>query len=152
MRLRSAIGRGDEAGHRGQSYTSTSTHPGRRSRPTRTSAAKTIYTALKAIDSLKVMFAPFLPFTSERLHTFFGYETPLFGEQYTEEVNDSLGTHTVLRYKASTFSGAAVGAPSQPLLWKPSELQPGQKLNQPGPLFKKLEEKVAEEERARLGK
>ena len=38
----------------------------------RDSAAKTIYTALKAIDSLKVMFAPFLPFTSERLHTFFG--------------------------------------------------------------------------------
>jgi hypothetical protein len=31
-------------------------------------------------------------------------------------------------------------------------LKPGQKLNQPGPLFKKLEEKVAEEERARLGK
>jgi methionyl-tRNA synthetase len=26
-------------------------------------AAKTVYTALKAIDSLKVMFAPFLPFT-----------------------------------------------------------------------------------------
>jgi methionyl-tRNA synthetase len=28
-------------------------------------AGKTIYTALKAIDSLKVMFAPFLPFTCE---------------------------------------------------------------------------------------
>ena len=27
---------------------------------------KTIYTALKAIDSLKVMFAPFLPFTCEK--------------------------------------------------------------------------------------
>ena len=52
-------------------------------------AAKTIYTALKAIDSLKVIFAPFLPFTSQRLHGFFGYETPLFGEQYTEEVTDS---------------------------------------------------------------
>jgi methionyl-tRNA synthetase len=38
------------------------------------------------------------------------------------------------------------------LQWKPSELKPGTKLNQPGPLFKKLEEKVVEEERARLGK
>jgi methionyl-tRNA synthetase len=113
------------------------------------SAAKTVYTALKAIDSLKVMFAPFLPYTSGRLHTFFGYEKPLFGEQYTEEINDSLGTHTVLRYK-SPQSGAK--APSQLLFWKPSELKPGQKLNQPGPLFKKLEEKVAEEERSRLGK
>jgi methionyl-tRNA synthetase len=108
------------------------------------SAGKTVYTALKAIDSLKVLFAPFLPFTSQRLHTFFGNETPLFGDQYTDEVKDTLGTHTVLRYKIS-HSG-------NPAYWKPSELQPGQKLNQPGPLFKKLEDTVAEEERARLGK
>src|SRR4030095_14890038 len=54
-------------------------------------AAKTIYTALKAIDSLKILFAPVLPFTSQRLHEFFGYETPLFGEQYTETVKDSVG-------------------------------------------------------------
>jgi methionyl-tRNA synthetase len=116
------------------------------------SAAKTIYTALKAIDSLKVMFAPFLPFTSERLHTFFGYETPLFGEQYTEEVNDSLGTHTILRYNVSRIVEDRATGGGKPTYWKPSGLQPGQKLNQPGPLFKKLEDKVAEEERARLGK
>ncbi len=110
-------------------------------------AAKTVYTALKAIDSLKVLFAPFLPFTSEKLHGFFGYERPLFGEQYVEEISDSLGTHKGLRYRPlSTLSGAVVEA------WKPSELKPGQKLNQPAPLFKKLEESVVEEERARLGK
>jgi methionyl-tRNA synthetase len=104
-------------------------------------AGKTVYTALKAIDSLKVMFAPFLPFTCAKLHGFFNYETPLFGEQYIETVKDSLGEHTVLRYKGV-----------EGLQWKPSELQPGKKLNQPGPLFKKLEESVIEEERARLGK
>ncbi len=104
-------------------------------------AGKTIYTALKAIDSLKVMFAPFLPFTCEKLHGFFNYETPLFGEQYTETVKDSLGEHTVLRYK-----------PVEGLQWKPSELQPGKKLNQPGPLFKKLENEVIDVERGRLGK
>jgi methionyl-tRNA synthetase len=104
-------------------------------------AGKTIYTALKAIDSLKVIFSPFLPFTSEKLHGFFGYETPLFGEQFTEEVSDSLGTHTVLRYKGI-----------EGLQWKASDLKPGSKLNQPAPLFKKLEESVIEEERARLGK
>jgi methionyl-tRNA synthetase len=103
-------------------------------------AGKTVYTALKAIDSLKVMFAPFLPFTCEKLNTYFGYETSLFGEQYTETVKDSLGEHTVLRYK-----------PVEGLQWKPSNLQPGKKLNQPVPLFKKLEESVAKEERARLG-
>ena len=107
-------------------------------------AAKTIYTALKAIDSLKVMFAPFLPFTSERLHGFFGYETPLFGEQYTEEVTDAIGAHKVLRYRAGQTGSLSS--------WKPSDLNPGQKLNQPGPLFKKLEADVIEAERGRLGK
>lgn len=103
-------------------------------------AAKTIYTALKAIDSLKVMFAPFIPFTSERLHGFFAYETPLFGEQYTEDVTDAIGTHKVLRYK-----------PVDGIQWKPSDLKPGAKLNQPSPLFKKLEVDVIEVERGRLG-
>jgi methionyl-tRNA synthetase len=112
-------------------------------------AAKTIYTALKAIDSLKVLFAPFLPFTSQRLHEFLGYETPLFGEQYTETVKDSLGEHTVLRYRAPAVSGAAGAVERQ---WKPSELKPGQKLEQPSPLFRKLEESLIEEERARLGR
>jgi methionyl-tRNA synthetase len=104
-------------------------------------AAMSVYTALKAIDSLKVLFAPFLPFTSEKLNGFFGYETPLFGVQYTQTVKDSLGEHSVLRYRGVDT-----------LHWKPSELKPGAKLNQPAPLFKKLEDSVVEEERARLGK
>jgi methionyl-tRNA synthetase len=116
-------------------------------------AAKSVYTALKAIDSLKLLFAPFLPFTSQRLHTFLGYDTPLFGEQTVETVQDSLGEHTVLRYRAP---GGGT-PPQQPALsaiegWTPSALQPGAALRQPGPLFKKLEESVAEEERARLRK
>jgi methionyl-tRNA synthetase len=112
----------------------------------RNSAALTIYTALRAIDSLKLLFAPVLPFTSEKLHSFFGYETPLFGEQYTQEISDRLGTHTGLRYRG-------VGRDEiPPYRWQPSALQPGAKLNQPAPLFKKLDEKVVEEERARLGR
>jgi methionyl-tRNA synthetase len=105
------------------------------------SAALTIYTALKAIDSLKVIFAPFLPFTCERLNGFFGYEIPLFGESYTEMVQDNLGEHLVLKYRSEESSN-----------WKPSQLKPGGKLNAPAPLFKKLEESVIDEERARLGK
>ncbi|GAB4445471.1 MAG: methionine--tRNA ligase [Anaerolineales bacterium] len=105
------------------------------------SAALTVFTALKAIDSLKVLLAPVLPFTAEKLHTFLGYETPLFGEQYIEEIRDSLGAHNGLRYR-----------PVDGVKWKPSQLKPGQKLNQPSPLFKKLDESVVEEERARLGR
>ena len=109
----------------------------------RDEAAKTIYTALKAIDTLKVLFAPFLPFSSERLHGFFGYQIPLFGEQYTEDESDSLGEHRVLRYRAGD-ARSSTG-------WERSRLEPGAKLNQPAPLFKKLDESVIEEERARLG-
>jgi methionyl-tRNA synthetase len=105
------------------------------------STALTIFTALKAIDSLKVMFAPFLPFTCERLNGFFGYESPLFGESYSETIKDNLGDHLVLKYRSVESSK-----------WKPSQLKPGGKLNPPAPLFKKLEESVIEEERARLGK
>ncbi len=105
------------------------------------SAALTIYTALKAIDSLKVMFAPFLPFTSEKLHGFFSNKEPLFGESYTELVKDALGEHLLLRYRGQ-----------DQIYWQPSTLQPGIRLTQPGPLFKKLDEIVVEEERSRLGK
>ncbi len=112
----------------------------------RAEAALSIYTALKAIDSLKVLFAPFLPFTSERLNQIYGYESTLFGKQYTDEVEDSLGSHRVLRYEPPV-GGSKAASPNQ---WKPSELLPGAKLRQPTVLFKKLDESVAEVERQRL--
>jgi methionyl-tRNA synthetase len=105
-------------------------------------ASLSIYTALKAIDSLKLMFAPFLPFTSQRLHEFFGYTDKLFGEQYVESIHDSLGEHTGLRYRPTAANADR---------WVPSSLRPGQALTQPAPLFKKLDEIVAKEERDRLG-
>lgn len=104
-------------------------------------AAKSIYTAMKAIDSIKILFSPFLPFTCEKLHAYLGYTTPLFGEQFIQTVQDSLGEHTGLRYRPGV---------TQPQ-WSPSQLQPGQKTVQPGPLFRKLEPTIVEEERGRLG-
>lgn len=103
-------------------------------------AAKTVYTALRTIDSLKALFAPFLPFSSQQLHATLGYPEPLFGEQYTEKVSDELGEHTVLRYQGAPLTGR----------WHPSRLQPGQRLSPPAPLFRKLEPEVAELERQRL--
>jgi methionyl-tRNA synthetase len=106
-------------------------------------AARSIYTSLRVIDSLKVLFAPFLPFSSERLHGYLGYTRPLFGEQYIEPQQDRLGTHNTLRYRPPQYGGK----------WEPSSLQPGQRLGQPAALFKKLDEPgLAEKERARLGK
>jgi methionyl-tRNA synthetase len=108
----------------------------------RQAAARAVYVAIRAIDSLKILLAPVLPFTCEKLHTFFDNKEPIFGKQFTEVVKDELGEHRVLRYDGSTALGS----------WKPSELKPGSKLNPPEPLFKKLEISIVEEERARLGK
>lgn len=104
-------------------------------------AATTIYTAIRAIDNLKVLFSPFLPHTCEVLHQTLGYFAPLFGEQYTEKQTDNLGTHEVLRYRPAAI----------PASWSPSKLEPGRALREPKPLFKKLEPSAAEDERARMG-
>ncbi|MDZ7843593.1 MAG: methionine--tRNA ligase [Anaerolineales bacterium] len=104
-------------------------------------AAATIHTALKAIDSIKILLAPVLPFTSEKLHQFLGYEQPLFGQQHVQEVNDRISSHRVLRYLPEGASGR----------WVPSDLPAGQTLQEPHALFEKLEKSTAEEELARLG-
>ena len=104
-------------------------------------AGTSIFTALKAIDSLKILFAPYIPFSSEQLHKNLGYDKPLFGEQFTEVVKDNLGEHEVLRYNPAKASG----------VWQASQLQPGTELMKPSPLFKKLDDEIVELERARLG-
>jgi methionyl-tRNA synthetase len=142
VRLRAALGEAMKLATAVNQYLD-QTSPWSEVKKDKAEAAKTIYTALRAIDSLKVLFAPFLPFTSEKLHQFLGYEAPLFGEQSIEEVKDSLGIHRVLRYRPPSDAEPK---------WKPSQLEPNRQLRQPGPLFKKLEESVIEEERARLGK
>ncbi len=104
-------------------------------------AATTVYTALRAIDSLKVLLSPFLPFSAERLHRTLGYTEPLFGELTIERVEESERTHEVLMYDGSAATGR----------WAPSQLEGGRKLLEPEPLYKKLEPEIVETERQRLG-
>ncbi|GIK66631.1 MAG: methionine--tRNA ligase [Chloroflexota bacterium] len=104
-------------------------------------AATTIYTALRCIDNLKILFAPFLPFTSEKVHSYLGYDAPLFGEQIITEYQETTQSHQALIYDGSR----AVGR------WEKSTLQPGQKLREPEALIKKLDVSVVEAERAKLG-
>lgn len=103
-------------------------------------AGTAIYVTLRVIDNLKVLLAPFLPHTCQKLHEYLGYDGQLFGRQYTEEYTETERVHVALRYDATD----AVGR------WQTSQLQPGQTLRQPEPLFKKLEPEVAEQEIARL--
>ncbi|MCD4687610.1 MAG: methionine--tRNA ligase [Anaerolineae bacterium] len=105
-------------------------------------AATTIYTALRCIDNLKTMLAPFLPFTSQQVHEFLGYDGTLFGEQHIETFAESERAHDALTYHVND---TVVGT------WELSALAVGQQLRDPQPLFKKLEPSLADEERARLG-
>lgn len=105
-------------------------------------AATTLYTALRAIDSLKTLLFPFLPFSCQRLHEYLGYDDDFLGQPEVRTFEEEHGTHQALCYVHN----------SQGDRWRPSELPPGQALRQPQPLFKKLDDSVVEEERARLGR
>jgi methionyl-tRNA synthetase len=102
----------------------------------KTVAGTTIYVALRALDSLKILFAPFLPFSSEALHQYLGYEGPLFGRQYVDTFREEGKTHDALCYDSTEATGR----------WAPSELPAGQSLRKPSPLFRKLEWDEVEEE------
>ncbi len=103
-------------------------------------AGTSIYVTLRVIDNLKILFAPFLPHTCQQLHGYLGYDGELFGQQYTQTFAEETREHVGLCYDNSQ----AVGR------WEPSQLQSGQELRSPSPLFKKLDPEVAEEELARL--
>ncbi len=93
-------------------------------------AAATVYVALQAIDWLSVIWSPILPHSSELVHSYLGYEQPLFGRQYTEWVTDARGQHQVLRYDHSPASGR----------WEAQILPPGRRLQEPAALFVKLDD------------
>lgn len=141
VRLRAALAEAMRIASEVNKYLDT-TAPWQAVKTDKAAAGRAIYTAMKAIDSLKTLLSPFLPFTSQRLNEFLGYSDNLFGTQSTETIKDDLGEHTVLRYDHSTASGK----------WEPSQLKPGQRFLQPQPLFRKLDPKIVEEERSKLGK
>jgi methionyl-tRNA synthetase len=104
-------------------------------------AAKTVYTVLRVIDNLKIILAPFLPFSSQELHEYLGYDGQLFGELKIETYHESERDHKGLIYDGAKAIGE----------WKRSDLQARQKLRQPSALFVKLEPEIVDLERAYLG-
>ncbi len=104
-------------------------------------AGTILYVALRAIDSLKVLLAPFLPFSAQRLHELLGYEDVIAGELEFRTVEEDGAEHVVLTGDYELWSGR----------WEPSELAPGQALREPAPLFAKLDsERVVAEELERM--
>jgi methionyl-tRNA synthetase len=101
-------------------------------------AATVLYVALHVVDSLKTLFTPFLPFSSQVLHELLGYEGWIAGPLELRTVEEDDGsTHEILTGDYGSWVGS----------WAPSELPPGQTLREPRPLFRKLdaEEVIAAE-------
>jgi len=108
-------------------------------------AGTTTYVAMRAIDSLKLLFAPVLPNSSQKIHEYFGYEEPLFGTQERVTYDEETRTHDALTYNPTASEQASLNR------WQPSRLQAGTSFQRPKPLFKKLDLQLIEEERALLG-
>ncbi|HYA09794.1 MAG TPA: class I tRNA ligase family protein, partial [Gaiellaceae bacterium] len=105
-------------------------------------AATVLYVALHCVDSLKTLFAPFLPHTSQIVHELLGYDGYLAGPIESVTITEDDGsTHEVLTGDYDSWVGS----------WTPSELSAGQTLREPRPLFRKLPPETVDEELARLG-
>ncbi len=141
VRFKEAIGISIELARDGNKYIN-DTAPWFAIKTDRARAATSLYVALRVIDNLKTLFYPFLPFSSNELHRQLGYDGDLLGNLKIETFKESSRSHTALVYEPGKHSQK----------WAPSKLAAGQPLREPKPLFKKLDEKVAEEERAKLGK
>ena len=81
----------------------------------RQAAATAVYVALSVLAALKTIFYPFLPFRSERLHKYLGFDDTI-----------------------------------QTTGWQVQSLAAGQKLLEPEPLFRKLDDSIVAEETDRL--
>lgn len=101
---------------------------------------RALYTALQAINGLKVMLSPILPFTSQQLHEMLGEAGKLAGVQRLETYAEETRSHVALTYDGTM----AVGK------WARTVIPAGRQLPKPLPLFKKLESSIVAEELYRL--
>jgi methionyl-tRNA synthetase len=99
-------------------------------RTDRARAGTILNVALRCVDSLKVVFTPFLPFSCQMLHRLLGYEDVIAGPLAFREVAEEGGDpHTILTGEYETWRRG----------WGPTGLPEGQELGEPAPLFKKLD-------------
>jgi methionyl-tRNA synthetase len=104
-------------------------------------AARNVYAILRVVDNLKIILAPWLPFSSQKVHEYLGHDGQLFGDLNVVQYEESTRSHKGLVYDGKN----AVGK------WQKSDLQPGQALREPSPLFTKLDISIVDLERSFLG-
>jgi methionyl-tRNA synthetase len=100
----------------------------------RARAGTILYVALRCVDNLKTMLTPFLPFSSQRLHTMLGYDDVIAPQPEVREFSEDGAVHSVI-----------TGDYPVQDMWRPSRLEPGRALRPPEALFKRLEDVIEEE-------
>lgn len=95
-------------------------------------AATILYVALRCVDNLKLLFSPFLPFSSQALHELLGYGDDITGKLEFVEHGEEGDSHLVLTGDYEALRGR----------WQASRLPVSQKLLEPKPLFRKLDAEV----------
>jgi len=139
-RFRAALGEAMALAARVNQYTSEQA-PWALVKDDRQRAGSVLFVALRCVDNLKVLLAPFLPFSAQTLHELLGYDGLIAGPLEFREVDEGDGeSHMVLTGDYDTWAGG----------WLPSQLPAGQALPAPRPLFKKLDPGIAEEEVERM--
>ena len=91
-------------------------------------AGTVLYAALRSVDNLKTMFAPFMPFSTQRLHAMLGYDDVIAPQPEVREFSEDAASHRVITGDYEALER-----------WLPSTLEPGRKLTAPQPLFKRLD-------------
>jgi methionyl-tRNA synthetase len=104
-------------------------------------AGTVIYVCLRAVDNLKTILTPFLPFSSQVVHELLGFEGWIAGPlEFRAASEDDGSTHEVLTGDYDSWVGR----------WAPSELPPGQRLREPRPLYRKLDPSIVDDELQRM--
>ncbi|MFZ0218428.1 MAG: methionine--tRNA ligase [Candidatus Dormiibacterota bacterium] len=104
-------------------------------------AATSLYVSLQCVNHLKTLFAPFLPFSSQRLHEMLGYDEVLSPMPEIREVGEP-GTERTHRVLTGDYPEVD--------RWRPESLQPGLALPAPAPLYRKLDDDVVDQELRRM--
>ncbi len=128
VQLKSALQETMGLAHRVNQYISVN-EPWKLVKTDRGRAQTVIYTGLQLIDNLKILFCPFLPFTSQQLHELLGYEVTLSPQPVIEEAKSPDGdSRRVLTGNYNSVSQ-----------WQPAKLPVGAVVREPRPLFEKLQ-------------
>jgi methionyl-tRNA synthetase len=103
-----------------------------------------LHVAAQAVSDCRTLLSPFLPHSAQAVHETFGGTGTVSPMPQIREVDDLDGGPGYSVLMGDYRVGERLAA------WAPSPIVPGTPVDQPTPIFRKLDDSVVEEELARL--